>query len=173
MPKKIKNLEVLENEIVEEPVEVVDDNDNEVEEEEAPSPPPEITKAKPKRVLTEAQKEALAKGRERGWEKLKEKHQVANKKKAVVKQIKQIQEETNVKEVDELKKIADVSQVHSKVEKLNSRFNDIDNKITELLEMKKKKQDGKYQQLIQDEIKNQARQAVVKKSMSSYNRWER
>jgi hypothetical protein len=174
MPKKIKHLEVLENEIIEEPKKIEDENDIETIDEEILEPPPNPTKSKPKRVLTDAQKEALAKGRERGWEKLKQKHQQANKKKEVVQKIKQIKEETNVKEIEDLKKIADVSQVHSKVEKLNEKFNDIDNKITELLELKKKKLDNKYQNEIQAQIKNQAREMVVKKSMSNYSSgWER
>lgn len=174
MPKKSKNSDkILPEEIQELEEPLLNEDDNDVEEEpvneivEVPDKP----KTKPKRQMTEAQKEALAKGRQMGWEKLKQKHQIANTKKAVTQEIKKIKEETNVKEIEDLKKIADVSTVNSKVDKLYNRFDEINSTLTQLLEMKKKKQDNKYQQEIHREIKNQAREVVVKNTMKPYNRW--
>ena len=174
MPKKSKHLDNIPPEEIQEMEEpFINNDDNDVDEElkneivEVPDKP----KTKPKRQMTEAQKEALAKGRQMGWEKLKQKHEIANTKKAVNKEIKKIQEETNVKEIEDLKKIADVSTVNNKVDKLYNRFDEINSTLTQLLEMKKKKQDNKYQHEIKKEIKNQAREVVIKNTMKPYNRW--
>jgi hypothetical protein len=176
MVKKTK-LPVENKEIVEEPkIEEVKDEEEEPEniDDIVPPPPPiEEVKTKPKRVLTEAQKEALAKGREIGLKKLKESKQNNLQKKEVEQQIKKVKEETNIKKLEELKHIADVGGVYSKVEKLNSKFENVESKLNELIELKKKKLDAKLQQQINNEVKNQAKQTLLKNSMKAYNKWER
>lgn len=174
MPKKVRQQEVLEEQIQEVPDEVSDevDDENIVVEPEIPEPnKPKKSSDKPKRVMTDAQKEALAKGRQKGWDKLRERQALAKEKSVVNKQIKQIQEETQVKDVEDLKKIADISGVNKKVEGLYTRFNDIDSKLTEMLEMKKKKHNTEYQRALQDEVKKEARSQIVNKTAGAYNRW--
>lgn len=171
MPKKVKKQEVLEEEIIDVPDDISNDDDSENIEVEKQNEVPKEPVVKPKRVLSDLQKAALAKGREAGLQKLKAKHQLSSTKKAVDQQIKQIKEEAQVQDVEELKKIADISGVNKRVEGLYSLFNDIDSKISEMLEMKKKKRNNDYQKALHDEVKKEAREQVIRKTAGTYNRW--
>jgi ribosome-associated toxin RatA of RatAB toxin-antitoxin module len=179
----VENTEVIienkkDNEVIDnKESELKDDYDDKTNEydDDIPPPPPiiEEVKTKPKRVLTEAQKEALAKGREIGLKKLKESKQSNLQKKEVEQQIKKVKEETNIKKLEDLKHIADVGGVYSKVEKLNSKFENVENILNQLIELKKKKLDDKLQQQINNEIRSQAKQTLLKNNMKPYIRWER
>lgn len=137
-------------------------------EEKKPIQKKEIKKEKSKRQLTEKQLEALQRGRQKGLEKLKEKGQITKQKKEIKKQIL----ENDVKDIEEMKKVAEFSTIDKKVDTLFNRFNDIDSKITEIVEMKKKKQSVKYQNALKENIKIEAKQQVLNDRAKVYNRWD-
>lgn len=93
-----------------------------------PEPEPEKPQ-KTKKVLTEKQKQALAIGRQKGREKLEEKHKIQNKAKAINKEVKLLKEEELIKDTNQLEKYADVSYIRKSVESLNDRFSQINNKF--------------------------------------------
>lgn len=99
----------------------------EIEEQSVEAPEPKPTKAK--KVLTEKQMEALAKGREKGRMKLEEKHAIQNKAKAINKEVKELKQQELIKNTDDLKEFADVSFIRKSVESLNDRFSQIHNKF--------------------------------------------
>ena len=123
--------------------------------------------------MSEKQLDALKRGRELCVARLKEQGKVTNEKKAVSKDIMKIKQEKNIKDVEELKKITEINNVNDNVEKLNGRFNDLDSKLNELINLKKQKKFLKEDDIIKNEIRNEIKKGVVNdnivKKMEKYN----
>lgn len=176
MPRKVKvpEIEEVHNEVEETDVEDNQSLENEVIENVPETKTEEIPvisfdkEGKPKRKLTQKQLEALKRGREKGLAKLKEKGEVTKTRKEIKKKI----HENDIKDVEELKKVAEFSTIDKKVESLYNKFNDIDSKISEMVEMKKKKQSAKYQNALKDKIKEEAQIHVYQNKAKEYNRWD-
>jgi hypothetical protein len=171
----------IKEEYLEEPVE----RDYDAEEEQEPEEPePEPIKkskktassspSKPKKVLTEKQLQALAEGRKKGVEKLKQKGETTRKQTEVVKRIKELKKEAKVENTQQLEKIADASQVRLIVENLNNRFDAFHNKFESLdnnfrsidenfrgyLTDKQKRHEEKKSRVIQETVKRELPRAV-------------
>lgn len=162
MPKKL----------VQEEVEV---EEEETEEEEQNVAPIVSNKTeKPKKKLSEKQLQALAEGRKRGVEKLKQKGEITRKNQDVQKRVKEIKKQTQIEKTEELEKFADVSQVRQIVEKLNNRFDEFHNKFSSLdnnfrsidenfrgfLTEKQKRQEEKKSRIVQETVKRELPRAV-------------
>ena len=72
-----------------------------------------------------------------------------------------------------MKKITEINNVNDNVEKLNGRFNDLDSKLNELINLKKQKKFLKEDDIIKNEIRNEIKKRVVNdnivKKMEKYN----
>ncbi len=144
------------------------------EEEQVASPVIQEKIQKPKKKLSEKQLQALAEGRKRGVEKLKQKGEMTRKEQDVVKRVKEIKKQVKIEKTQDLEKYADVSQVRHIVENLNSRFDAFNNRFESLdnnfksidenfrgfLTEKQKKQEEKKGRILQDTIKKELPRAV-------------
>jgi hypothetical protein len=103
---------------------------------------------KKKKVLTQKQLDALAEGRKKGAEKLREHQTRCKEKTAVKKEIKENILKAKEKEVDDLKKINDYVKFKSSIDDLNDKF-------SSFLEEKKQRQKLKEQNLVEKTIKKE------------------
>jgi len=138
---------------VEEPVE-------EPVEEIVPEP---VVVEKKKKVLSQAQLDALARGRQRGVEKLKEKGNITRAKQSEIKQIKQIKEEEKINDVEELKEVNNLHYIRKTVEHLNNKINvldEVNNKFSHYLTDRETRKKMKDQNVIQKTVKSEIPRVV-------------
>lgn len=102
------------------------DEIEEVEEVEAPKAPLPIKK---KRVMSEKQLEALARGRAKGVEKLKQKGAMTKQVVESKKMVQKIKEEEKVDTIEDIKKINDLNYIRKTTEELMNRFSMVDANI--------------------------------------------
>lgn len=160
---ELDEVEVLDN--IEEDVK---DNEEVVETSEEIKPNKETKPDKKKRVLSEKQKEALSKGRELGLQKLKERGELTKQKK----QVKQKILENNVKDIEELKKVAEFATIDKRIAELTEHFKNVNSKVTELYELKKKKNNQKYKEQLENQIKVDSQLHLLNKKTQEYSRWD-
>ncbi len=125
---------------------------------------------KPKRIINDKQKAALDEGRRIG---LLKKQEIAelNKKKKEIKQKLQIEDK---KEIEELKKVADFVIINKKIEELSTRFADINSKISEMYDIKKKKNSKRYQEALKQQIREKAELELYQQKSEQYkkSKWD-
>jgi hypothetical protein len=114
---------------------------------------------KKKRVLSEKQLEALAEGRKRGVEKLKQKGAITKEKQEEIKQIKQIKVEEKIDEIEDLRKINSLHDIRKKVDDMYGKINILetvnnkfDNFLKEKQERRKMKDDNTIKKTIEERL---------------------
>lgn len=164
MPKKI-----VEEEPEPEPEEV---EPEEAEPEPVPEPVPvqKVKKElppKPKKVLTQKQLDALARGRQLGVERLRQKGTITRQQQAVQKDIKELKQQERIQNAEELSKYADISYVRKTVDDLNnkflniySKFENIDGKFSNFLTEKEQRKKEKDSRIVEETIKKELPRAV-------------
>jgi hypothetical protein len=125
---------------------------------------------KTKRTINENQRKALDEGRRIG---LLKKQEISNlnKQKKEIKQKLQIEDK---KEIEELKKVADFLTIDKKIEELSTRFNDINSKISEMYDIKKKKNSKRYQDMLKQQIREKAELELYQQKSEQYkkSKWD-
>jgi len=114
---------------------------------------------KKKRVLSEKQLEALAEGRKRGVEKLKQKGAITKEKQEEIKQIKQIKVEEKIDEIEDLRKINSLHDIRKKVDDMYGKINILetvnnkfDNFLKEKQERRKMKDDNTIKKTVEERL---------------------
>lgn len=102
------------------------DEENEILETEKPTMDKPVKK---KKVLTQAQLDALARGRAKGVEKLKQKGLMTAQVKETQKTIKKLKEDEKVETIEDLKKVNDLNYIRKTTEDMINKFNMIDTNI--------------------------------------------
>ena len=125
---------------------------------------------KPKRIINDKQKAALDEGRRIG---LLKKQEISN----LNKQKKEIKEKLKIQdkqEIEELKKVADFVTINKKIEELGTRFNDINSKISEMYDIKKKKNSKRYQDMLKQQIREKAELELYQQKSEQYkkSKWD-
>jgi hypothetical protein len=154
--------------VIEEP-EIQIEEEEQQEEEEYIQPQP----VKTKRVMSEKQLQALAEGRKKGVEKLRQKGNITRNKQAVHRQVKELKEQEVIQSTDELKKYADVSYIRKSVEELNNRFSsihskfeNIDNRFNGYLSEREQRKADKQNNILNETVKKELPRAVNEVFMS-------
>ena len=109
--------------------EEIDDFIEEIEEIEEEKPKQVETVVKKKRVLSQAQLDALARGRQKGVEKLKQKGAMTKKVKESKETIQKLKEEEKLDTIDDIKKINDLNYIRKTTEEMINRFSMLDTNI--------------------------------------------
>jgi len=109
--------------------EEIDDFIEEIEEIEEEKPKQVETVVKKKRVLSQAQLDALARGRQKGVEKLKQKGAMTKKVKESKDTIQKLKEEEKLDTIDDIKKINDLNYIRKTTEEMINRFSMLDTNI--------------------------------------------
>ena len=107
----------------------IDDFIEEIEEIEEEKPKQVKTVVKKKRVLSQAQLDALARGRQKGVEKLKQKGAMTKKVKESKETIQKLKEEEKLDTIDDIKKINDLNYIRKTTEEMVNRFSMLDTNI--------------------------------------------
>jgi uncharacterized Ntn-hydrolase superfamily protein len=126
---------------------------------------------KKKKVLTEKQLQALAAGRAKGLQKLKQSGIITQQKKEADKKVKEIKDEllveNRLKETEDLSKFADISIVRKSVEDLNnkfaniySKFDNIDSKFNNYLNDREERKKIKQNRVVEETVKKEIPKAV-------------
>jgi len=87
------------------------------------------TVAKKKRVLSQAQLDALARGRQKGVEKLKAKGAMTKQVKESKETIQKLKEEEKLDTIDDIKKINDLNYIRKTTEQMFDKFSMLDTNI--------------------------------------------
>jgi hypothetical protein len=131
---------------------------------------PEEVKKKSKRIINDKQKAALDEGRRIG---LLKKQEISNlnKQKKEIKEKLKIQ---NEQEIEELKKVADFVTIDKKIQELSTRFNEINSKISDIYDMKKKKHSKRYQDALKQQIREKAELELYQQKSEQYkkSKWD-
>jgi len=109
--------------------EEIDDFIEEIEEIEEEKPKQVETVVKKKRVLSQAQLDALARGRQKGVEKLKQKGAMTKKVKESKETIQKLKEEEKLDTIDDIKKINDLNYIRKTTEEMVNKFSMLDTNI--------------------------------------------
>ncbi len=170
MPKVKKNIEAKIEADIRENIDL-DINEEDIDEEDVKKDiektPEEVKKTK--RTINEKQKKALDEGRRIGLLKKQEKADL-NKQKKEIKQKLHIQDK---QEIEELKKVADFLTIDKKIEELSTRFADINSKISDIYDMKKKKHNKLYQEALKQQIREKAEMEVFQQKSNQYkSKWD-
>ena len=139
------------------------DNSDEIDEieevEEAPKAPLPIKK---KRVMSEKQLEALARGRAKGVEKLKQKGAMTQQVVESKKMVQKIKEDEKVDTIEDIKKINDLNYIRkttedmiNKFNNIHTKFNDIDTKFSGYLTDREERKKMKDNNIVEKTIKQQ------------------
>lgn len=122
---------------------------------------------KPKKVLSEKQLQALALGRQKGMEKLKQSGEITKQKKEVVNRVKQIKQEEKIDTVQELSRYADASNIKKYVEDLSgkfdnihSKFQNIDSKFDSYLTERQQRLKDKQNRVLEETVKKELPRAM-------------
>lgn len=103
------------------------DNSDEIEEVE--EVPVKVEPVKKKRVMSEKQLEALARGRAKGKDVIRAKGALTREVKETTNTIQKIKQEEKVSEIEDLKKINDLNYIRKTTEELMNRFSMVDANI--------------------------------------------
>ena len=107
----------------------IDDFIEEIEEIEEEKPKQVETVVKKKRVLSQAQLDALARGRQKGVEKLKAKGAMTKQVKESKETIQKLKNEEKLDSIDDIKKINDLNYIRKTTEEMVNRFSMLDTNI--------------------------------------------
>ena len=138
---------------------IIEEPETEFEEEEEPIQQP----VKTKRVMSEKQLQALAEGRKKGVEKLRQKGDTTRNKDVVNKQVKQLKQEELIQSTDELKNYADLSYIRKSVEDLNNRYKsveDLNNRFSGYLSEREQRKADKQNNVLNETVKKELPRAV-------------
>lgn len=122
----------------------------------------EKPEGKPKRKLSEKQLEALARGRQLGVQKLKQKGNITRQVNESNKQLQKMKIEEKISDIEEIKKINDLNYIRKSTEELMDRFNTIseninkvDSRFSGYLNEREERKKMKDNNLIQKTIKQE------------------
>ena len=121
------------------------------------------TVVKKKRVLSQAQLDALARGRQKGVEKLKQKGAMTKKVKESRETIQKLKEDEKLDTIEDIKKVNDLNYIRKTTEEMINRFsmidtniksveNRFDNYLTERNERKKAKDNNTIERTIKQQL---------------------
>lgn len=103
--------------------------DNVIEEIVEEEPKQVETVVKKKKVLSQAQLDALARGRQKGVEKLKAKGAMTKQVKETKETMRKLKEEEKIDTIEDLKKVNDLNYIRRTTEDMINKFSMIDNNI--------------------------------------------
>jgi len=146
--------------------EVLDGEPDEIENVEKPEEK-QAPNSKPKRKLTDKQLEALARGRQRGVEKLKEKGKITKAVQESNKQLEKIKNEEKLETVEDIKKLNDLNYIRKTNEELISKFNSVydnisrvENRFNTYLQDREERKKMKDNQVIQKTVRQELPKTV-------------
>ena len=133
------------------------DEGNEIEEVEVPV---KVEPIKKKRVMSEKQLEALARGRAKGKDVIRAKGVLTREVKESTNTFQKIKQEEKVDTIEDIKKINDLNYIRKQTEELNNKinnihlkFNDIDTKFSGYLTEREERKKIKDSKIVEKTIK--------------------
>ena len=139
---------------------------DEVIEREHPSgdiiPVEEDKTTKPKRQMSEAQAEALKRGREAGVLKKKQLGELTTEKKKIETVVASVKKEAKVASIEELKKVADTYEIRKKIDSIDDKMSSFFN---ETYERRKNKEKGGISKAVKEQLPVIISEAFVERKM--------
>lgn len=144
--------------------EEIEDIEQEIEQEIEEEKPKQVeTGVKKKRILSQAQLDALARGRAKGVEKLRAKGAMTKQVKQSKETIQKLKEEEKLDTIDDIKKINDLNYIRRTTEEMINKFSAMDtniksvenrfnNYLTEREERKKAKDNNTIERTIKQQL---------------------